>query len=103
MGGPVSLDLRCHLEVIHVPAVVMIDQGTDGEERDQMALTTAEFAPLVPDMALAYHYAALLENTLPMQLHDWHHPWGAGFEKRYLWCCFRVSGIIAVYVQVVNS
>ena len=58
-----TLRLGCHLEVVHVPGVVMIRQGTDGLSRgvwvspyhnpaNHLELNAAVFAPLVPDKAL---------------------------------------------------
>ena len=84
----ILLDLRCHLEPVHVPGVVMIQQGTDGlsrgvwlsqlhPERDQTSLTKAVFDPLPPDMDLAHDYANALGVTLPLAYHDWHQAAGS--------------------------
>ena len=91
------LQLGCHLEVVHVPGVVMIRQGTDGlsrgvwlssmhPERNQTELTAAVFAPMVPDMELAFHYASRMGYEGPIQLHDWHQPWGRDlFDHLSVW------------------
>ena len=82
-----SLRLGCQLEVVHVPGVVMIDQGTDGlsrgiwlstlhPERDQAELTAAVFAPLPVDMKLAAEYMQLHSLPGPAMLHHWLHPRG---------------------------
>jgi hypothetical protein len=63
-----ELELDCHLQVVHVPGVVMIDQGTDGLSRgvwmsdlhlhvDHGRLTTAVFNPAHEDMTLIHRCA----------------------------------------------
>ena len=82
-----TLELQCQIEVVHVPGVVMIDQGTDGLSRgvwvsslhpviNQRELTRAIFAPLRPNLQLARDTATQLGIMLPLALHDWRHPWG---------------------------
>jgi hypothetical protein len=62
----IELELNCILQVVHVPGVIMILQGTDGLSRgvwatpyqgtmDQRALTESVFAPLSPDPKLVRH------------------------------------------------
>ena len=91
------LELGCHLEVVHVPGVVMIHQGTDGlsrgvwlssmhPDRDQSEITAAVFAPMEPDMTLAATYARQLGDCGTMILHDWLQPWGkALFDHLSVW------------------
>ena len=60
-----ELELQCHLQVVHVPGLVMIDQGTDSLSRgvwcsplhrlpNQTSLAAEIFAPLHPDMSLIH-------------------------------------------------
>ena len=83
-----TLDLRCFLHVVHVPGVVMIDQGTDGlsrgvwlsdlhPERNQTELTRAVFDPFPVDMVLADEYIRGFGLLGSPRLHHWGHPWGA--------------------------
>ena len=62
-----ELQLGCQLQVIHMPGVIMILQGSDAlgwgvwitpfqDTMDQRALTSAVFAPLAPDDSLVHHY-----------------------------------------------
>ena len=62
-----ELDLGIQLQVVHVPGVVMIQQGSDALSRgvwvtpfqaitDQRTLTAAVFAPLTPDSHLIKSY-----------------------------------------------
>ena len=93
----ITLKLRCHLEVIHVPGVVMIGQGTDGLSRgiwlsslhpevNQQELTAAVFDPMHPDMELAHDFATRLGNRLPVVYHHWDCPWGSGlFHHLSVW------------------
>jgi hypothetical protein len=72
-----EMKLGCHLQVIHVPGLVMIQQGTDGLSRgiwmtslqgleDSRRLTQAVFDPVPYDPDLVTPY---LQN-----LHDWGYP-----------------------------
>lgn len=83
-----TLDLGFHLEVVHVPGLAMIQQGTDGLSRgiwmshlhpsvDQHALTRAVFEPMRPapeEIRRVVH-----EHALPGEprLVPWDHPGGA--------------------------
>ena len=81
-----ELELDCHLQVVHVPGVVMIDQGTDGLSRgvwmselhphvDQDRLTAAVFDPAHEDMTLIHRCAediGLGEHQWSMS--PWKHP-----------------------------
>jgi hypothetical protein len=62
-----ELDMGIHLELVHVPGLLMIEQGTDALSRgvwmtylqdlgDPAAMNAAIFEPLVPDVALAASY-----------------------------------------------
>jgi hypothetical protein len=64
-----EIQLGCQLQVVHVPGVVMIEQGTEGLSRgvwcspfqdltDQATLTAAVFAPLTVDFDLVKEYVA---------------------------------------------
>lgn len=91
-----ELELQCHLQVIHVPGVVMIQQGTDGLSRgvratvlhelaDQSRLTSAVFEPMVPDPILT----TLLANDLGFQ--TWRlQPWNSVWNTRDLFDCLNV-------------
>lgn len=89
-----AISLGCFLEVIHVPGVVMIEQGTDGlsrgiwmstlhPEQSQKALTEAVFAPLAPDGALVQ--ACVNDYHLPgtPEPGDWRYPRGAHLLHRF--------------------
>ena len=112
-----TLQLDCHLEVVHVPGVVMITQGTDGLSRgiwlsqlhphvSQRDITRAVFDPLVPDWNLAVHYATLLGADSDMRLHEWTCPWGKGlFDHLSVWfpppelCRQCLIGILEAWVE----
>lgn len=78
-----ELRLGCHLEVVHVPGVVMIQHGADALSRgiwisplqglmDPRRITQAVFDPLPFDAALTQFYV----NQLPRLHHEnrtWHH------------------------------
>jgi hypothetical protein len=64
-----KLELGCFLEVVHVPGLVLITQGTDGLSRgvwrsprhdllDPQRLTRAIFDPAIFDPELVQHYFA---------------------------------------------
>jgi hypothetical protein len=92
-----AVDLECHLQVVHVPGVVMINQGTDGLSRgiwfsplhhptDQRSLTRAVFDPLPPDMELAHRYVSERGLPGPPMLHHWECHWGpALFDHLSVW------------------
>ena len=76
--GLLELELGCQLQVVHVPSMVLIQQGTDGlscsvwstilhDTLDQANLPASIFAPLVPDPMLA----EALTKCLGYQA--WHH------------------------------
>ena len=83
-----TLQMGCFLQVVHVPGLVMIDQGTDGLSRgiwvssfhipvDHHTLNAAVFAPLYPDRALV---ETIIEtHSLPREwtLHDYTHYGGS--------------------------
>jgi hypothetical protein len=77
-----ELELGCQLQVVHVPGLVMIMQGSDALSRgvwvtpfqqtmDQRALTAAVFAPLSSDDDLVQHY--ITQFNLPSEYHI--QPW----------------------------
>ena len=77
-----SLELGIHLEAVHVPGVVMIEQGTDGPsrgmwmsslhpDRDQKELTRAVFDPLPTDVDPALSCVAHHRPPGTPALHHW--------------------------------
>lgn len=91
-----ELELQCRLQVIHVPGVAMIHQGTDGLSRgvwstvlhelpDQSQLTASVFEPLQPDEVLVN---ALVHH---LGLGLWRYqPWDAVWDARDLFGCLSV-------------
>ena len=82
-----SLELGCFLQVVHVPGLVMIQQGTDGLSRgvwvssyhhpvDHRLLNAAVFAPLRPDPELALRYVQTLGWADNWRLHHYRECWG---------------------------
>jgi len=85
----IELELNCILQVVHVPGVIMILQGTDGLSRgvwatpyqgtlDQRALTESVFAPLLPDPKLVEHCASTFKlpgnwETVPWRAYGHSH------------------------------
>ena len=74
-----ELELECHLQVIHIPGTVMIQQGTDGLSRGIWMnplqglqhpdeITRAIFEPVIPDWDLVYPYVTDLPRP---PLRDW--------------------------------
>ena len=92
-----AADVGCKMEVIHVPGLLMIDQGTDGLSRgiwtsplhrpvDQEKLTASIFSPVPVDMDLAYRIQ--LDFSLPgtLRYHHWSKPWGKHlFDHLSVW------------------
>jgi hypothetical protein len=93
-----ELKLECSLQVVHVPGLCMIDQGTDGLSRgiwmtalqgleDSGRLTQAVFEPLCFDPLLVESHLA--KYHLPRQyVHcDWHATWDARvcFDRLSVW------------------
>lgn len=88
----IELELNIELQVIHVPGVVMIQQGTDGLSRgiwaselhpyaDQTQLTASIFAPCGPDGAMVDRI--IHENKLPWPSWNMVH-WNKAFDPT-LW------------------
>jgi hypothetical protein len=98
-----ELRLGCHLQVVHVPGLIMIQQGTDGLSRgiwmtalqgltDTRRLTQAVFDPLPFDPYLVQEYV----NLLPAVHHssrewlycDWSQCWDPTslFDTLSVWC-----------------
>ena len=80
-------ELCVHLQVVHVPGLVMIQQGSDALSwwpglpplqisMNQQALTTTVFAPLTPDRILIQAYV----NKYQLQISYQGQPW-------YVECC----------------
>lgn len=78
-----ELRLECRLQVIHVPGLVMIQQGTDGLSRgiwmsdlhpevDQSQLTASIFQPAKVQYSLVEHYLSLIK---PARLGWAYSPW----------------------------
>jgi hypothetical protein len=96
-----ELDLGCYLQVIHVPGLVLITQGTDGLSRgiwmssyhslmDEARLTQAIFDPLPFDPDLVREYLPLLSPLCPCsswQYQVWSDPWEATrcFDNLTVW------------------
>jgi hypothetical protein len=93
-----ELELDCCLQVVHVPGVVMIDQGTDGLSRgiwaspfhgltDSLVLTRAVFEPLTFDSALVTRYVR--DHQLPSvwRYQEWNQVWRANdlFDRFSVW------------------
>jgi hypothetical protein len=83
-----ELELGIQLQVVHVPGVVMIEQGSDALSRgvwvtpfhstmDQRALTAAVFAPLSPDLSLIASYVARFNLPSEYRLQQWDCQWWA--------------------------
>jgi hypothetical protein len=98
-----ELCLGYHLQVVHVPGLLMIQQGTDGLSRgiwmtaleglsDTCRLTQAVFDPLPFDPYLVQEYVNLLpaiHHPDRAWLHcDWAQPWQPTslFDKLLVWC-----------------
>ena len=93
-----ELELECRLQVVHVPGVVMIKQGTDSlsrgvwcspfhEQVDQQALTAAVFAPLQPDLGLVEYLTTQHQLSRYWTLCDWRCPWAEFdiFDRLTVW------------------
>ena len=93
-----ELELGCELQVVHVPGVVVIDQGTDGLSRgvwvsplqaltDQVLLTSQVFAPLTFDSSLVQHYCYNHGLTSAWRYQPWDRVWDARqcFHRLTVW------------------
>jgi hypothetical protein len=81
-----ELELESHLQVVHIPGLVMIQQGTDGlsrgiwmnplqDLRNPEEITQAIFEPAVPDWELVLPYISALPQP-PLQnwsIQNWAH------------------------------
>jgi hypothetical protein len=94
----IEQELDCHLQVIHVPGLVMITQGTDGLSRgvwmsalhspiDQRYITQAVFDPVHYDPDLVEHYLSLYDLPRPWRYQDWRNPWDGEqcFDQLTVW------------------
>jgi hypothetical protein len=93
-----ELELDCSLQVIHVPGLIMIDQGTDGLSRgiwmsalqglaDSERLTQAVFEPLCFDPLLVESYIVSYDLA-PSYTHcAWNSVWDATkcFDRLSVW------------------
>lgn len=81
-----ELELGIMLQVVHVPGVVMIDQGSDSLSRgvwvtpyqslrDQRQLTAAVFAPLTADLHLIEHCINVYQLPTCYRIQPWHDEW----------------------------
>lgn len=91
--------LGIHLQVVHVPGLVIIDQGTDGlsrgvwmsalhhHELSQEAITAAIFDPLPYDPLLVQHILREKPHTPPWFHYHWDGKWDARrcFHKTSVW------------------
>jgi hypothetical protein len=93
-----ELELDCCLQVVHVPGVVMIDQGTDGLSRgiwaspfhgltDSLVLTRAVFEPLTFDSALVDRYIRDYHLPSVWRYQEWNQVWRANdlFDRFSVW------------------
>jgi hypothetical protein len=93
-----ELELECSLQVIHVPGLIMIDQGTDGLSRgiwmsslqglmDSDRMTQAIFEPLCFDAALVDTYMRSNYLEGPYIHCDWNSVWNASncFGRLSVW------------------
>ena len=93
-----ELELGCQLQVVHVPGVVMIVQGSDAlsrgvwitpfqETMDQCTLTAAVFAPLAPDRALVDYCIGLYNLPVDYIVQPWDSEWLASplLDKMSVW------------------
>ena len=82
----IELDLDCHLQVVHVPGTVMIQQGTDSLSRgiwvspfhdspNQQALTASIFEPVAPDFDLIRHLVDKYQLRTDWRICDWKITW----------------------------
>ena len=85
----ISLDLDVHLQVVHVPGLVMIQQGTDGLSRGvwvspyhdpvhHRALNAAVFAPLQPDPDRVLYVTSRFSIPGPWKIHSYLECYGKG-------------------------
>jgi hypothetical protein len=83
-----ELELGIQLQVVHVPGVVMVQQGSDGLSRgvwvtpfqaitDQRTLTAAVFAPLTPDFHLIESYINRYHLPSTYHIQPWSEQWVA--------------------------
>jgi hypothetical protein len=93
-----ELELTCTLQVIHVPGLLMIDQGTDGLSQgiwmsalqglqDSHELTEAVFDPLCFDSPMVDSYVSRFRLANEYTYCDWNSVWDARdyFHKLTVW------------------
>jgi hypothetical protein len=84
----IEVELECSLQVVHVPGIVMIGQGTDGLSRGvwasflhnlahQESLSRSIFAPLPPDFHLVQQLVDVYDLPHRWRYQDWSCPWVA--------------------------
>lgn len=94
----IEQSLRCSLQVIHVPGLLMIQQGTDNLSRgvwmspldhmvDQHAYTKAIFDPLPYCSILVQQYVTKFCNQEAWYYQAWDQPWNATacFNRLTVW------------------
>jgi hypothetical protein len=83
-----EIRLACSLQVVHVPGLLMIDQGTDGLSRgiwmsplqdlqSSALLTQAVFAPLAYEPQLVNFYVTAFNLSPTWRFQDWLQTWDA--------------------------
>jgi hypothetical protein len=93
-----ELELGCSLQVVHVPGIIMIDQGTDGLSRgiwmsalqgleDSGRMTQAVFDPLRFDPELVTSYITNFHLAHDYIYCDWNSVWDARlcFDRLSVW------------------
>jgi hypothetical protein len=93
-----ELELECSLQVVHVPGLMMIDQGTDGLSRgiwmsalqdlkDSTSLTRAVFEPLHFDKELIDSYVGFYDLASHYVVCDWNSVWDSRicFNQLSVW------------------
>jgi hypothetical protein len=93
-----ELDLECSLQVVHVPGLVMINQGTDGLSRGvwasflhnlvhQESLARHIFSPLQPDYSLITQLIRVYDLPVQWRYQDWSCPWATEtlFDTMSVW------------------
>ena len=113
-----ELELGIILQVVHVPGVVMIQQGSDALSRgvwvtpfqagmDQRTLTASVFAPLPADLGFATHYLRQHNLHVHFRFQDWNTQWVASdlLDTFSVWfpppeiARQAISFMLAAYVQ----
>eukprot|EP00956_Cyclotella_meneghiniana_P038265 scaffold151070_cov70-Cyclotella_meneghiniana.AAC.1 len=113
-----ELELEIHLQVVHVPGVVMISQGSDALSRgvwvtpfqsiqDQRMLTASVFAPIAPDLHLIESYTRQWSLPPHPQVIPWDSEWvGSDLLDRFnVWfpppelACQAITFVLGTWVE----